>query len=85
MKCLCGKEYDTNCRLETFSQITGAKYLDTSLLTNNVKKNRELLRNPNNFYTMPIRHGPVKREDIYYNSPPQNGIIEPSAPSLDLM
>ena len=60
MMCLCGKQYDSECRRETFYQITGAKCLDTSLLTNDIKRNKEIVKNPNNYYTSNITHGPIK-------------------------
>lgn len=78
MMCLCGKPYDAMCRFEAFGQLTGnVRYLDTSLLTNDVKKNRAIAADPKNYHSGFIKHGPVSEEFYSKPSPPS-----PSHPEL---
>ncbi len=60
-RCICGKPWNHTCAMDAlFSIRGGAYYVDTSKLTNDSLKNRELTRNPD--HLIPIakgRHAPL--------------------------
>ena len=60
--CLCGKPFGMDCRMAAL--MPNSYVLDTTLLTNDATKNRELLKNPNNFYKERIRHGIDKTYEL---------------------
>jgi hypothetical protein len=80
--CLCGQPYDASCRIAHLGQVTGRmKVFNTNLLTNDPIINRQLIKNPANFYEDTVKHGPILQSTPYvYYEPP---IPMPSAPSYN--
>lgn len=76
--CFCGKPFVGMCRIIALQQLTGnpSYVFDTSKLTNNPEINRQLIRDPNNFFIVDEGvHGLQGKQQIYN--------VKPSAPRMD--